>query len=72
LKNEITLRFSKLPQTAVKIKLVDMNGRVLLTSELNQLSQTQVTLDVSRFARGAYQLQVVTDGQKFNRQVVKQ
>jgi hypothetical protein len=72
LKSEITFRFSKLPQTAVKVKLVDMNGRVLLSSELNQLSQTQVTLDVSRFARGAYQLQVLSDGQKFNRQVVKQ
>jgi hypothetical protein len=72
LKNEITFRFSKLPQTAVKIKLVDMNGRVLLNSELSQLSQTQVTLDVSRFARGAYQLHVLTDGQKFNREVVKQ
>ncbi len=71
-KNEISLRFAKIPQTIVKIRLVNMEGKILLTSEFEQLAQTQISFNSSKLIRGAYILHVETDGKIFNKQIVKQ
>lgn len=71
-KNEICLRFSKMPQSNIKIRLVDMEGKILLTSESTQLSQFQINLNCSKLVSGTYVLQVQSDGHIFNRQIVKQ
>ena len=71
-KDQITLRFAKLAQSPVKIKLITMEGRVLLNTEFEKMSQTQVALNTSALAPGAYILQVQTEGKTFNDKIVKQ
>ncbi len=70
--NEISFRFAKIPQTAVKVKLVNIEGKILLTSEYEKLSQQQITFNSSRLIPGNYILQVEADQKIFNKQIVKQ
>ena len=70
--NEISFRFAKIPQTAVKIKLVNIEGKILLASEYQKLSQQQINFNSSGLIPGNYILQVETDQKIFNKQIVKQ
>jgi hypothetical protein len=70
--DKISFQFARIPQTPVKIKLVNMEGKILLMSEYQKLSQQQITLNSSRLIRGNYVLHVETDQKSFSKQIVKQ
>jgi photosystem II stability/assembly factor-like uncharacterized protein len=70
--DKISFRFAKIPQTAVKIKLVNMEGKILLTSEYQKLLQQQFTINSLMLLPGNYVLQIETDQKIFNKQIVKQ
>ena len=70
--NTISIRFSRLPQTAIGLKIVGMDGKVFLNSTLSALPGTEVNIDASRLVRGTYLLQVRSDSRTFIRKVIKQ
>jgi hypothetical protein len=70
--DEISLRFAKTPQTNVRIRLMNMEGKFLITSDIKQLSQTQLNLNSSTINRGVYILQVEADERTFSRKIIKQ
>jgi hypothetical protein len=57
----------------VSLSIVDMNGRVIMSKDL-QLDNTslETTLDMSSLARGAYTLRLATDKSVVNRPISKQ
>jgi hypothetical protein len=69
----INLRFAKTPQTDVRIKLLNTEGKILSTFQYQQLSQSQISLPTNKpdLIAGVYLLRIEADNRTFNRQVVK-
>ena len=72
--NEINIRFSKIPQGNVSVRLMDMSGKILMSKETGQLSQIILHLDMNteKFSRGVYILQTLADNKKFINRILKQ
>jgi hypothetical protein len=72
--NEINMRFAKIPQTKVSVRLLDMNGKLLASKEFEQLTQSSLHpgINMANFSKGIYILQVNADDKKFINRVVKQ
>jgi hypothetical protein len=72
--DNISIRFIKIPSGAVQMRLIDMSGRLVAKAEHSQVTQQQLTLDLSRLtvSKGTYILQVTADGTVFTSKLVKQ
>jgi hypothetical protein len=72
-KDVINLRFVKIPQTDVRIKLLNTEGKVFSTFEYKGLSQSQLSLNTIglNLNPGVYLLRIEADKRIFSQQVLK-
>ncbi len=72
-KNNISLRFVKVPETAGALRLTDLSGRLMATQKIAVgEQQIQFKLPAGKLSRGVYQLQAEINGKKFIKQVIKE
>lgn len=72
-KNNITIRFVKIPETAGVLRLIDMAGRLMATQKLaTGEQQVQFILPAGKLSRGNYQLQAEINNSTFIKQVIKE
>jgi hypothetical protein len=71
-KNVIAFRFAKTPRTAVRVRVINMEGKIVMASEFNSLQQPQLSFNSSNLVSGVYVLEAETDGRIFKKQIVKQ
>ena len=72
-KDRIRLRFAKIPETTVKMELVNADGKLCCKFLFNQLTQTQIDLNTRSFnlPTGSYFLRIEADCKTFNRQLLR-
>lgn len=71
-KSNILVRFVKEPVSGGELRLVDMTGRLITTQRISK-GQQQFQLNLpAGISRGVYNLQVLIDGKKFIKQVLKE
>jgi len=70
----LDMEFDGLPNGAVGIKLVDLNGRILGTWNNPQLLQTRMRVNIGglHLAKGAYIMQVQVNGKNFTERILKE
>lgn len=68
---KITLAFTNLSAENTQVKLTNLNGQLIFSEGLNNFSGTySKTIDVSSFAKGIYNLQLITTNGVTNKKVV--
>ncbi len=72
-KNNISIRFVQAPETAGKLRLTDMSGRLMATQKIAVgEQQVQFLLPPGKLSRGIYLLQALINGNEFIKQVIKE
>jgi hypothetical protein len=73
-RNDIRLRFARVPETPVSIRVVDMQGRVV-RSYMAPAGSNLITVDMNAvkvMSGGVYELDVTIDGKQYRSKLVKQ
>ena len=72
--HHLELEFDGLPNGAVGIKLVDLNGRILGAWNNPQVMQTRMRVNIAgmHLARGVYVVQVQVNGKTFTERILKE
>lgn len=72
-KNDIIIRFAKTPAGEIKLKLIDMAGRLLLTGKRNNAVSPLINFETAGTAisKGMYILQIESEGTIYSFKVVK-
>lgn len=68
---EAYIQFGDGFKTDVQIKIIDIYGRTLFAKTMNNVSNSKVSLDLSKYAAGVYQVVVDSDNNKQVIRVVK-
>jgi hypothetical protein len=72
--DELNIRFARIPQTKVSVRLLDMNGKILANKEFERVTQSSLHpgINMANFSKGVYTLQVNADDNTFINRLVKQ
>ena len=72
-KNDVELRFARVPKGRVSAKLYDLKGRLIHSEEFSQVAQT-ITIHTSQrhLSAGAYVLDLEAEGVRYTHKIVKE
>jgi extracellular elastinolytic metalloproteinase len=68
---DIFVQFGEGFQSETQVKIMDMYGRVLYSKTLNNISNTKMSLDLSKYSSGVYEISVENNSNKQVMKVVK-
>lgn len=71
--NDITIKFEKVPEKEISVKLFDMSGRMVYSTVINKLQSQLLKLETSRtnISSGLYMLHLACEGNQYNFKVLK-
>jgi hypothetical protein len=72
-RDNISIRFIKIPKGKLELRLSDMSGKLLTNRSYDQLSQPMIQFSLAnRIPSGVYLLQVFTEGTRFSSKLVRE
>lgn len=67
---KLTVLFEQLQKGDLRLELTDLQGRTVLSKQYNLQDEDELSLDLSGFAKGLYQLQLKTNDSYFQEKIV--